>query len=380
MESEDQEILKLKSKKEYDNEDFVGIKVNLPNYLIYTVISIIFFLILIINWFFFIKTQQPNNVYYNIDSKTIREIEDMQLFDKNISEKIKKEQNEFCMNQNFNKAYEDQITIAKVSLLSQSFDMYVYKKNDIISTEIMNMQSWDGDKINNLLTPLLYFSIINDLKPQDIYVLDIGSHIGWYSLFIAKYGYNVISFEPSEINNYILRKNLCINRGLNITLIKKALYSGEGKCDFYNSQENVGDGWVFCDSDEKIPEHLKKEGEVNVTRLQNYVPFLLQNNLGLIKIDVEGSEEKALDSGFKLISKYRVPFIFMEFNAKALEAHGTNPRKFLKRFLKNGYRFASYNFFDNNFISIDEIIGRTNDGSNMNLHIVHSKITKKYYN
>ena len=115
-----------------------------------------------------------------------------------------------------------------------------------------------------------------------------------------------------------------------------------------------------------------------VTKLENYVQFLTQNNLGLIKIDIEGAEEKALESGFTLISKYRVPFIFMEFNPRALEAHGTDPRKFLKRFLKYGYRFARYNFFDNDFYPIDEIMGRTNDGSNINLFIVHYKITKKY--
>ena len=166
----------------------------------------------------------------------------------------------------------------------------------------------------------------------------------------------------------------------NITIIKKGLYTEEGKCDYYISQGNVGDGWTFCEKKDNIPYHLKRTGEVTVTRLDNYIPFLIKNNLGLIKIDIEGAEEKALESGFQLISKYRVPYIFMEFNPKALEAHGTDARQFLKRFLKNGYRFGRLNFFDNDFIPIDEIIGRTDDGSNMNLYIVHSKMTKKYYN
>ena len=379
METEDQVILKSKDKKEYNNEDKIDIKI--PIKIVYFIIIIIVFLILIINFFYFIRNNKnaSTNLY---NSKTIREINDMTLFDKNIMEKIKKEQTEFCINNqnNFIKEYEEQITLAKVCLLSQLFDMYVYKNNDIISTEILNTQSWDGDKINNLLTPLLFYSIIKKLKPQDIYVLDIGAHIGWYSLFIAKFGYNIISFEPSEINNYILNKNLCINKELNITIIKKGLYNEEGRCDFYLSQGNIGDGWTFCEKKDNIPEHLKKTGEITVTKLDNYIPFLTENNLGLIKIDIEGSEEKALESGFQLISKYRVPFIFMEFNPKALEAHGTDARKFLKRFLKYGYRFGRLNFFDNDFYPIDEILGRTDDGSNMNLFIVHSKMTKKYYN
>ena len=377
MEMDDQVVLKSRTKKEYYDEEF-----SFSNYILYIIITIVFFLILIINYFYFTSKKGSNNANSNLDN-SVREIEDALIFDKNTLEKLKRQQIEFCKNNNnqnnFIKEYEEQITLTKVCLLSQLFDMYVYKNNDIISTEIINTQSWDGDKINNLLTPLLYYSIIKSLKPQDIYVLDIGSHIGWYSLFIAKFGYNIISFEPSEINNYILNKNLCINKELNITLIKKGLYNEERKCDFFINQENIGDGWVFCDKKENLPGHLKKTGEVMVTKLENYVQFLTQNNLGLIKIDIEGAEEKALESGFTLISKYRVPFIFMEFNPRALEAHGTDPRKFLKRFLKYGYRFARYNFFDNDFYPIDEIMGRTNDGSIMNLFIVHYKITKKYY-
>ena len=378
MEMDDQVVLKSKTKKEYYDEEF-----SFSNYMLYIIITIVFFLILIINYFYFTSKKGSNNANSNLDN-SVREIEDALIFDKNTLEKLKRQQIEFCKNNNnqnnFIKEYEEQITLTKVCLLSQLFDMYVYKNNDIISTEIINTQSWDGDKINNLLTPLLYYSIIKSLKPQDIYVLDIGSHIGWYSLFIAKFGYNIISFEPSEMNNYILNKNLCINKELNITLIKKGLYNEERKCDYFISQGNIGDGWVFCDKKENLPGHLKKTGEVMVTKLENYVQFLTQNNLGLIKIDIEGAEEKALESGFTLISKYRVPFIFMEFNPRALEAHGTDPRKFLKRFLKYGYRFARYNFFDNDFYPIDEIMGRTNDGSIMNLFIVHYKITKKYYN
>ena len=378
METEDQVVLKSKTKKEYNNEDET---IKIPKNILYFLIIFIVFIFLLINIFYFKRNNNKSSKsnFFNLNS--IREINDMILFDKYMLEKIKKEQTVFCINNqnNFIKEYEEQITLTKVCLLSQLFDMYVYKNNDIISTEILNTQSWDGDKINNLLTPLLFFSIIKKLKPQDIYVLDIGAHIGWYSLFIAKFGYNVISFEPSEINNYILNKNLCINKGLNLTIIKKNLYTEEGKCDFYVNQGNIGDGWTFCEKKDNIPPHLKKTGEVTVTKLDNYIPFLIENNLGLIKIDIEGSEEKALESGFQLISKYRVPYIFMKFNPKALEVHGTDAKQFLKRFLKYGYRFGRLNFFDNDFIPIDEILGRTDDGSNMNLYIVHSKMTKKYY-
>ena len=184
METDDQVVLKSRTKKEYYEEEF-----SFSNITLYIIITIIFFLILIINYFYFTSKNGSNNANSNLDN-SVREIEDALIFDKNTLEKLKRQQIEFCKNNNnqnnFIKEYEEQITLTKVCLLSQLFDMYVYKNNDIISTEIINTQSWDGDKINNLLTPLLYYSIIKSLKPQDIYVLDIGSHIGWYSLFITK--------------------------------------------------------------------------------------------------------------------------------------------------------------------------------------------------
>ena len=40
-------------------------------------------------------------------------------------------------------------------------------------------------------------------------MIDIGSNVGWYTFIFGKYGYNVISFELSDVNNYILNKNYC---------------------------------------------------------------------------------------------------------------------------------------------------------------------------
>lgn len=384
METEDQVVLKTKTKKEYNSEELPHKKFEISQNLIYIFIGIFLFIIFIINIIKLSNKQKASPISNSNlgNSLTIREIEDIQLFDRNKLEKLKKEQIDFCNNpqQSNIKEYEEQITIANISLLSQLFNMYVYKYDDVISTEILNNQNWEGDKTNNLLTALLYYSALLNVNAQDIYVLDIGAKIGWYSLFIAKYGYNIISFEPSEINNYILKKSLCINKELNITLIKKGLNSDEGKCDFYITKGNVGDGWIFCDKNTILPDNLIKSGEVIVTKLDNYIPFLTQNKLGLININIEGLEEKALESGITIMSKYHVPFIYMNFDPRALQAHGTDPKIFLKRFLKFGYKFARYNFFDNDFLSIDEILGRTNDGSHMNLYIVHTKIIKKYNN
>ena len=172
-------------------------------------------------------------------------------------------------------------------------------------------------------------------------------------------------------------KNYCLNKELNVTLIKKGLYSEEKNCDFYINEENVGDGWVFCDNinNNKL-NNLKKTEEVLLTKLSNYESFLMNHNLAMIRIDAQGMDGKAIEGGIRLINKYRVPFIFLKFRPESLILHGTDPRHFLKLFLKNGYKIGRYNFFIEDYLSIEEVMKKAK--GSMNLYLVHSRLIKKY--
>jgi hypothetical protein len=108
------------------------------------------------------------------------------------------------------------------------------------------------------------------------------------------------------------------------------------------------------------------------------MPFLVNNKLAVMKIKIDGSEGKAIEGGIKLITKYHIPFIFLEFNPKGLEQHGTDPIKFLKMFLRYGYKFPNNNFFDSEFLSINDIMEKINQ--TLNLYIVKSRIVRKYQN
>ena len=331
------------------------------------------------------KRQNEKNITNNINitmtelntkKNTSKELEEITYveFNEDILNTYKKQQNEFCINENKynNSEYEKKIKQVDVDYLGKKFKMYVYNSEDIISNAISKYKSWERGETLKLIKALHFFSTQKNISKENIYVLDIGSNIGWYTFYLGKCGYKVLSFEPSELNMYILRKNFCLNRELNVTLIKKGLYTEEKLCDFYISKGNVGDGWIFCDKNASISNNLIKSGKTILTRLSNYISYLITNNLALIKIDVEGSEEKALLSGVELITKYKVPFIFLEFTPSALENHGTNSTEFLTLFEKSGYKFSNNYFLDSQYLSIDDIIkGYT---IAVNLYIVHSSI------
>ena len=379
METEDQVVLKSKpnipadEKKKIKKSNYLIFyskisnfmnELNLSNYYLFPLVIILLFIILL-----FLIFNKSNSNKNNIVNVNMRGIEDNLEFDLNKLEIYKKEQNDFCndIEKNIIKEYEEQIQLADVYLLSRVFNMYVYKSDDEISNEIMTLKNYNGEKTGDLLTALLFYSTIKKINASQIYFLDIGSKIGWYSMIMSKFGYKVLSFESSEINNYILKKNYCLNREFNLTLIKKGLYNEEKKCDFYLNSKNKGSGKVYWES--------------TLTRLSNYLNFLSNQNLALVKISVEGLEEKVIQGGIELISKYHVPYIYLEFNPESLREHGTDPIKFLKIFTRNKYKFPFYNFFDDEFLSIDEIMtkARRHNGK-INLYIAHAKMIRKYQN
>ena len=70
----------------------------------------------------------------------------------------------------------------------------------------------------------------------------------------------------------------------------------------------------------------------------------------MIKIDIEGAEGKAFESGIELIAKYHIPFIFTEFTPRLLEKYSSNSKAFLEIFINNGYKINIFNFFEKKFI------------------------------
>jgi FkbM family methyltransferase len=184
---------------------------------------------------------------------------------------------------------------------------------------------------------------------------------------LGKYGYKIFTFEPSKINYYILSKNYCLNKELNITLINKGLYPEEKKCYILSHKNNIGNGMISCNK--KLDEIYINNGEIILTKLSNYIPFFMNKNLALIKMDIEGSEGKAFESGIELLTEYHVPFIFMEFIPNALISYGTDPKKFLKIFINNGYKINILNFFEKKTYEIEYLLKEQR-----NLYIVYSKI------
>ena len=296
-------------------------------------------------------------------------------FDESINKQYILIQNNFCNKEEENKIqkYENLIKIAKVDFNSTNFSMYVYKTSDTVSRSIMYSHNWEANNTKKILKALEYYSKKKKLSKKDIYLIDIGANVGWYTYFLGKIGYNIMSFEASKINNYILYKNYCLNRDINVTIINKGLDVEDKKCKLKIVSYNIGDGMILCDNRDKLILDFNGEifDDIELTKLGKYIKFLSEKNLAFIKLDVEGAEGTVFEGGKEIIDKYHVPFIMMEFEVRLLESHGTKVLNFLEFFENNGYKFSLIDFFSKKYKSPLEIVinKRYND-----LFIVYEKI------
>ena len=286
------------------------------------------------------------------------------------NEKYIQYQSYFCQNKNIfkNILIEEKIKKTKANLSNTTFDMYIYKDNDIVSKYILRNGAWESSETQSLLSSLLYYTKKKNISKKDVYVLDIGANIGWYSIFLGNNGFNIISFEPSPTNYYILLKNYCLNQNIDMIIINKGLDIEEKNTTIYHPLKNSGDAIVFHNNFESNKSNFFSE-EIKLTKLNNYIEFLKDKYLALIKLDIEGSEGKAIRGGIDLIIKYHIPFIFMEFQPKLLKNQGTDPKEFLEIFENNGYKISEKNFFNQNYASINDLIKRRAT----NLYIVYIK-------
>jgi FkbM family methyltransferase len=157
--------------------------------------------------------------------------------------------------------------------------------------------------------------LIKNLKPKDSF-LDIGAHFGYFTLLASELvGPNgkIFSFEPTNKSYKILATN-----SSNVALIKcfnEAVANEAGEIVFYEfdnlqSEYNSTDKTQF-DQAEWYKKSPPKKVIVNATTI-NAITAKENFNPQIIKIDVEGAEDKVIAGGLKYF-KENSPMIVMEF-------------------------------------------------------------------
>lgn len=133
-------------------------------------------------------------------------------------------------------------------------------------------------------------------RRKKLFIIDCGSHIGISILYFKHFclGSKILGFEPDPQNFQVLRKNIKVNGLKKVVILNKALSDTRGKRPFY-----INNRWGWEGSLLKSSRNPYKIS-VAVDKLSRYI----NEPVDLVKIDIEGSEEKVLadiKSKFKFI-------------------------------------------------------------------------------
>ena len=159
-----------------------------------------------------------------------------------------------------------------------------------------------------------------------------------------------------------------------MTIINKGIGLEEEQCLLHHPPGNEGNAIILCGDNNKISNTKESLYEtIEFTKLSYFVPYLSKKNLAFIKIDVEGSEGKVINSGIELITKYHIPFLLVEFNNDYLKMQGTDPKVLLEIFINNGYLISTKDFWSKSYSSIESILKI----KRCDLYIVFSKFLKQ---
>jgi len=234
-----------------------------------------------------------------------------------------------------------------------------------------------GSLLDNRKYASAVTSIIKRVLSEGMSFVDIGANIGYFTLLastIVKDSGNVFAIEPYPYNLKLLNINLMLNACRNVEVLPFALSNRKG---FLNYDDNLGNSGNVFEIEPSI-ESMLDSVLVYAVRLDD----LLASNqqVDLIKMDIEGAEYLALQGMQKLIERDQ-PIIISEFSVDFLRyVSHVSPQDYLSLLLQDKtYQLAVIRGVNNlEFCGrdMDKLIGLFNNGDSMCMDIVAYPMTR----
>lgn len=121
--------------------------------------------------------------------------------------------------------------------------------------------------------------------------IDIGAHVGFFSVTASRYFKRVVAFEPRSDNFLALKKNVPSN----VLCFNSAVGKSRGRCSMHNPSKDNSGAW------EMVPGN-----DTDIVMLDE---FSLKPDV--IKIDVQGAERDVLEGARETLLRYK-PVLIVE--------------------------------------------------------------------
>jgi FkbM family methyltransferase len=171
------------------------------------------------------------------------------------------------------------------------------------------------------------------LRPGMV-VADVGANLGLYTLLASRCvgpEGRVYSFEPDPQNFALLRRSVAANGCTNVVMHQAAVADLVGTLALYRSEEHHGDHRIFpCGQGDR------PTIQVPVTTLDAVLAD--SPRLDVVKMDIQGSEWRALQGMAQLVACNPALAMFLEFWPKGLREGGGDAAAFLHQLHHLGMR------------------------------------------
>jgi FkbM family methyltransferase len=207
------------------------------------------------------------------------------------------------------------------------------------------------------------FSFLADVLKPGMCVVDVGANEGLFTLFFRKRvgpGGRVIALEPSERELIHLKRNLRINRFLDVEVVPLAVGDHVGRARLslaeaghagHNALGTPAAPWVS----------VVDQVEVEVSTLDTLSDARNWPRIDLIKMDIEGSELRALRGADRLLARDR-PMLLLEAEQESLSLRGASFSELLSWLAARKYRAMDFSSTDGRPTPLD-----TREPSSINL-------------
>jgi FkbM family methyltransferase len=180
------------------------------------------------------------------------------------------------------------------------------------------------------------------LQPGDTFI-DIGGHIGFYSMLAAGLvgpTGRVYVFEPEHTNYAHLLTHIALNQCQHVFPFPWAVGDGTAVVDFFTNADNDG-GHALWDPgrhpfNQKSRQQVSKEA-VFLISLDDIFGSAQPGFAKLIKIDTEGNETHVLRGARHFLTRAQVPAVIAELNRFGLAQLGSSEQELRTLMTDLGY-------------------------------------------
>ena len=196
--------------------------------------------------------------------------------------------------------------------------------DDWISNQVF-WREWHGYEPET--TPLFY-----RLATRARVTLDVGAHIGFYSLLAAHAnpGGSVYAFEPMPVTYKRLQRNVELNQLTNIHCINSAIGEFEGEANIF-FEGDLSSGATLSTEIKRLLPELNKTA-VPVITLDAFIRENAIEHVDLVKIDTETTEEQVLRGMAAALERFHPNIICEVWGGPGMEEWG-GPKRIIDNIL-----------------------------------------------